>query len=83
MTGNTKYTISFDAKLTDGTEGYAGFSIYSCTVNGGSYTKVDKNYYVTPLTKNWTRCWVTFTTNANANRNIYIGITTGDTTVTT
>lgn len=83
MIGNTKYTISFDAKLTDGTEGYAGFSIYSCTVNGGSYTKVDKNYYVTPLTKNWTRCWVTFTTNANANRNIYIGITTGDTTVTT
>ena len=34
MVGNTKYTISFDARLTDGTEGYAGFAIYSCTVNG-------------------------------------------------
>ena len=83
MVGNTQYVISFDARLIDGTGGYAGFVIYSCTVNGGSYTKVDKNYYVTPLTKDWTRGWVTFTTNATANRNIYIGITTGDTSVTT
>ena len=83
MVGNTKYTISFDARLTDGTEGYAGFAIQSCTVNGGSYIKVDKNYYVTPLTEGWTRCWVTFTTNSSANRNIYIGITTGSTSVTT
>lgn len=83
MVGNTQYTISFDARIIDGTEGYAGFYIASSTINGGSYTKVDKNYYVTPLTKDWTRCWVTFTTNATANRNIYIGITTGDTSVTT
>lgn len=83
MVGNTQYTISFDARIIDGTEGYAGFYIASSTINGGSYTKVDKNYRVTPLSKDWTRCWVTFTTNAAANRNIYIGITTGDTSVTT
>jgi len=83
MAANTQYTISFDSRLVDGDEGYAGFNIYSSTINGGSYTKVDKYYYVTPLTKDWTRCWVTFTTNANANRNIYIGITTGDASVTT
>lgn len=80
---NTKYTISLDARVTNGTDGFAGFAIYSCTVNDGSYTKKDKNYYVTPLTNEWTRCWMTFTTNASTTRNIYIGITTGSTSVTT
>lgn len=83
MTANTNYVISFDARINSGTDGYAGFVIYSSTIKGGSYTKIDKNYYVTPLTTEWTRCWVTFTTNSSANRNIYIGITTGDTAVTT
>lgn len=80
---NTQYTISMDARLINGTEGYAGFSIYSCTMNSGSHSKLDRNYYVTPLTTDWTRCWMTFTTNTSTTRNIYIGITTGDTNVTT
>ena len=82
---NTVYTISLFARITSGTEGYAGFHIYNATHNGGSWTKVDKNYYVTPLNSNgrWTRCWLTFTTDGNTGRNIYIGVTTGSTSVTT
>lgn len=80
---NTQYVISFDARIITGTEGYAGFCIYGASYGNGSYTKVDRNYYVTPLTTEWTRCWVTFTTNTNTTRNIYIGITTGETSVTT
>jgi hypothetical protein len=80
---NTNYIISMYARIVSGTEGYAGFHIYNATHVTGSYTKVDKNYYVTPLTKTWTRCWLQFTTNSSTTRNLYIGITTGDTNVTT
>lgn len=85
LEANTVYTISMFARITEGTEGYAGYNIYSATYNGGSWTHVDKNYRVTPLDSNgrWTRCWLTFTTNAATTRNIYIGITTGTTSVTT
>lgn len=83
MEPSTQYTISLDARIISGTEGYAGFAIHNCTFGDGSHTKIDKGYRVTPLTTDWTRCWLTFTTNTNATRNIYIGITTGDTSVTT
>lgn len=80
---STQYTISMDARLISGSGGFAGFSIQKCTVNSGSYTNIDKNYYVTPLSTDWTRCWITFTTDTSTTRNIYIGITTGDIDVTT
>ncbi len=82
---NTQYTISMWARIITGTEGYAGFALYSVTYNNGSHSKIDKNYYVTTLPSDgsWIRCWVNFTTNASTARNIYIGVTTGDTSVTT
>ena len=80
---NTNYIISMYARIVSGTEGYAGYNIYSATDVGGSYTKIDKNYRVTPLSTDWTRCWYEFKTNSSTSRNIYIGITTGDTDVTT
>ena len=82
---NTDYIISMWARITSGTEGYAGFNVYSCTVTGGSWTQQMKNYYVTPLPASgaWTKCWMSYKTNAATTRNIYIGITTGDTNVTT
>lgn len=84
LAANTQYTISMYARIIDGTEGYAGYSIYSlASEDGGSHTKTEKNYRVTPLSTEWTRCWYTFTTNSATTRNIYIGITTGDTSVTT
>lgn len=80
---NTDYVISMWARIVDGTEGYAGYNVYQASDVGGSYTKIDKNYRVTPLTKEWTRCWYHFKTNSATTRNFYIGITTGDTSVTT
>ena len=80
---NTDYVISMYARLTSGTGGYAGYNIYSATYVDGSHTTVDKNYRVTPLTTEWTRCWLHFKTNSATTRNFYIGITTGDTSVTT
>jgi hypothetical protein len=73
------------ARIIDGSEGYAGYNIYNSTDKGGSYTIIDKNYRVTPLPASgeWVKCWYTFTTNASNTRNIYIGITTGSTSVTT
>ena len=85
MEANTVYTISMWARITEGTEGYAGFCIYSSTLLNGSHLKLDKNYYVTQLPANgdWVYCWYTFKTNTATTRNIYIGITTGSTSVTT
>lgn len=85
LEANTDYLISMYARIVEGTEGYAGYNIYQCTHNYGSWTKVDKNYYVTPLPADgsWQRCWITIHTNSNSSRNIYIGITTGETSVTT
>ena len=86
LKGNTTYTISMWARITEGTEGYAGYNIYSiATEKGGSHSKTEKGYRVTtlPLDGSWVKCWYTFTTNASNTRNIYIGITTGDTSVTT
>lgn len=85
LDGNSIYTISMWARIINGTEGYAGYNIYASTDKGGSYTKIDKNYRVTPLPASgeWVKCWYTFSTNANNTRNIYIGITTGSTSVTT
>lgn len=84
---NTQYTISMWARIINGTEGYAGYNVYSlASQNGGSHNgNIIKNYRVTTLdpTGKWTRCWYTFTTNGSINRNIYIGITTGETGVTT
>lgn len=80
---NTDYVISMYARLVSGTGGYAGYNIYSAAYVNGSDTKVDKNYRVTPLTNEWTRCWLHFKTNSAVTRNLYIGITTGDTSVTT
>ena len=85
LVGNSVYTISMWARIIDGSEGYAGYNIYNSTDKGGSYTIIDKNYRVTPLpvSGEWVKCWYTFTTNASNTRNIYIGITTGSTSVTT
>lgn len=47
---NTEYRISMFARITSGTEGYAGYNIYNISAElGGSHTKIDKNYRVTPL----------------------------------
>ena len=82
---DTDYVISMYARIVEGTEGYAGYNIYYSTDIEGSHTKIDKNYRVTPLTKEWTRCWLHFKTSTGRSnkRNIYIGITTGETSVTT
>ena len=82
-TANTDYVISFDARLVEGTQAYAGFSIHSATVIDGNAITV-KTYYTTPITSSdWKRCWLHFKTNTATQRNIYIGIKTDDTTVTT
>lgn len=87
LQANTQYTISMWARIIEGTEGYAGFNIYNISSqDGGSHNgTIMKNYRVTALNPNkeWTRCWYTFTTNSSTTRNIYIGITTGETSVTT
>ena len=85
LEANTPYVISMWGRIIEGTEGYAGFNVYSSTVTGGSWTKIDKNYYVTPLAPSggWTKCYMSFQTNAATARNIYIGITTGESSVTT
>lgn len=80
---NTDYVISFLARITSGTDGYAGYNIYNATYIKGSHVKVDKQYIVTPLNTNWKVCWLNFRTNSTLNRNIYIGVTTGSTSVTT
>jgi len=82
---STEYTLSFWARTIDGTGGKAGFAIYSCTYNEGSFDAVEKAYHVTALpdTGEWTRCWQCITTNTSTTRNIYIGITTGSESVTT
>lgn len=85
LEGNSIYTISLWARIIDGTEGYAGFNVYNSTDKGGSYSSIQKAYRVTQLPSNgdWIKCWYTFTTNSSNTRNIYIGIVTGDTSVTT
>lgn len=85
LEANTPYVISMWGRIIEGTEGYAGFNVYSSTVTGGSWTKIDKNYYVTPLAPSggWTKCYMSFQTNAATARNIYIGVTTGESSVTT
>ena len=87
LQAKTQYTISMWARIIEGTEGYAGFNIYNISSqdNGSHNGVIMKNYRVTTLdpNKKWTRCWYTFTTNSSAARNIYIGITTGETSVTT
>lgn len=80
---NTTYTMSMIARITEGTEGYAGFAPQNATIIGGTHTKVDKGYSVTPLTTAWKRIYITFTTTSSTTRNIYIGVTTGSTSVTT
>lgn len=80
---NTNYIISMWARMTSGSGGKAGYSIQNVEYVDGSHTSVEKNYHVTPLSYAWTRCWLQFKTNSTANRNIYIGIVTGDTNVTT
>lgn len=85
LEGNSIYTISMWARIINGTEGYAGYNIYNSTDKGGSHSSIQKNYRVTQLPSNgdWIKCWYTFTTNSNNTRNIYIGIVTGETSVTT
>lgn len=85
LEGNSIYTISMWARIISGTEGYAGYNIYNSTDKGGSHSSTQKNYRVTQLPSNgdWIKCWYTFTTNSNNTRNIYIGIVTGETSVTT
>ena len=80
---NTTYTMSMIARITEGTEGYAGFSPSNVTVIGGTHTKYERYYYVTPLTTTWRRIYIIFTTGDSTTRNIYIGVTTGSTSVTT
>lgn len=83
---NTWYTISMYARITSGTEGYAGFNVYNCTYGDGSHDGVvKKNYRTTtlPTSGDWILCWMTFKTNTSPTRNIYIGIVTGETSVTT
>ena len=80
---NTTYTMSMIARITEGTEGYAGFSPNNATIIGGTHTKYERYYYVTPLTTTWKRIYITFTTTGSTTRNIYIGVTTGSTSVTT
>ena len=84
LEANTNYVISMWARITEGTEGYAGFNVYSSTPIEG-WQVINKNYYSTRLATDgsWTRCWMSFKTNAATTRNIYIGITTGSTSVTT
>jgi len=84
MEANTNYIISMWARITEGTEGYAGFNVYSSTPIAG-WQVINKNYYSTKLAADgsWTKCWMSFKTNNSTMRNIYIGITTGDTSVTT
>lgn len=81
---NTIYIISMWARIIEGTEGYAGFNIYASTPIEG-WQVINKNYYSTKLTAdgNWTKCQMSFKTNTATTRNIYIGITTGNTSVTT
>lgn len=85
LEGNSIYTISMWARIIDGTEGYAGYNIYNSTDKGGSHSSIQKNYRVTQLPSNgdWIKCWYTFITNSSNTRNIYIGIVTGETSVTT
>lgn len=83
---NSEYRISMFARIVSGSEGYAGYNIYNISEElGGSHTKIEKNYRVTPLNSDgsWTYCWYHIKTNSSATRNIYIGITTGSSSVTT
>ena len=86
LNANTIYTVSMWARTINGQEGYAGYVLQNISEEiGGSHTKIDKGYRVTPLPNSgeWTYCWYTFKTGSNTTRNIYIGITTGTTSVTT
>lgn len=87
LAANTQYTISMWARIIDGTEGYVGYNIYQLSSqDGGTHNgTIIKNYRVTKLPSNgdWMRCWYTFTTNSNTTRNIYIGVCTGEQSVTT
>lgn len=86
MDANSTYTISMWARCTKGdVDATAGFNVYASTDVKGSHTATLKNYRVTtlPSSGEWIRCWFTFTTNTSTTRNIYIGIVTGETSVTT
>ena len=81
---DTDYVISAWGRITNGTEGYIGFNVYSSTYIDG-FESVQKNYRVTrlPSDGSWARAWCHVKTNSSTTRNIYIGTTTGDTSVTT
>lgn len=81
---NTDYVISFWARKTTGTEGYAGCAIYNCTYGEGTDIEFKQRYYVSKLPESgeWFRYWKQFKTNSSTNRNIYIGITTGESSAT-
>ena len=71
----SEYRISMFARIVSGSEGYAGYNIYNISEElGGSHTKIEKNYRVTPLNPDgsWTYCWYHIKTNSSATRNIYI-----------
>lgn len=83
---NSYYVISMWAKCAAGNQNaMAGFNIYSSTHEVGTYELVQKNYYghYLPTSGEWKRVWIRVKTNAATTRNIYIGIVTGDTPVTT
>ena len=81
---NTDYCISAWARITEGTEGYVGFNLYGATHIDG-FDMVDKNYRVTqlPADGSWKRVYCHVKTGSGTTGNIYIGTTTGDTSVTT
>lgn len=85
LAANTTYKISMWARMLEGSDAFAGFEVYNKTILDGSHIKYAQNYYLTPLLENgdWTYCWMTIQTNSATTRNIYIGITTGQTAVTT
>jgi hypothetical protein len=86
MDASSTYTISMWARCANGdVDATAGFNVYASTDVKGSHAAILKNYRVTtlPSTGEWVRCWLTVTTNTNTTRNIYIGIVTGETSVTT
>lgn len=81
---NMDYCISAWARITEGTEGYVGFNVYGATYVDG-FDLVDKNYRVTqlPADGSWKRVYCHVKTGSGTTGNLYIGTTTGDTSVTT
>ena len=83
---NSYYVLSMWAKCAAGNQNaMAGFNVYSATHEVGTYELTQKNYYgwYLPTSGEWKRVWIRVKTNSATTRNIYIGIVTGDTSVTT